>query len=349
MMLGHLAQGGQPRRKQIIGQRKNGDPIYLVAGGAPDELEQLEARQRELIDLMDAAQKDSANESRSVEQRKDDGATFDKYEAEFKENEAKIEGVRSVIKEREQREQRVKEARARYGDLNVKPADKDGMDRFNVDYRRMGTEDTREQWYSRASTLLDDRKVQRHLTDYQRDRLDTLLRRSDGDTDGELIAAFLVATSNPYYRSAFQKAATGLTPVFSPEEARAVQEVNYLKRSMSIGTPAAGGFAVPVIIDPTIILTAQGSDNPVLNRCRIETITNDQWKGLSSAGVSWKYDAEAAPSTDNSPTIASQPFRPTGPTASSRSASRSARTGPVSRSTCRTCSARATTSCWPTS
>jgi len=310
MMLGHLAQGGQPRRKQIIGQRKNGDPIYLVAGGAPDELEQLEARQRELIDLMDAAQKDSANESRSVEQRKDDGATFDKYEAEFKENEAKIDGVRAVIKEREQREQRVKEARSRYGDLNVKPADKDGMDRFNVDYRRMGTEDTREQWYSRAATLLDDKKVQRHLTEYQRDRLDTLLRRSDGDTDGELIAAFLVATSNPYYRSAFQKAATGLTPVFSPEEARAVQEVNYLKRSMSIGTPAAGGFAVPVIIDPTIILTAQGSDNPVLNRCRIETITNDQWKGLSSAGVSWKYDAEAAPSTDNSPTIA-QPAVPT--------------------------------------
>src|SRR4051812_7161117 len=103
MMLGHLAQGGQPRRKQIIGQRKNGDPIYLVAGGAPDELEQLEARQRELIDLMEAANKDSADESRSVEQRKDDGATFDQYETEFKENEAKIASIRSVITEREKR------------------------------------------------------------------------------------------------------------------------------------------------------------------------------------------------------------------------------------------------------
>jgi HK97 family phage major capsid protein len=310
MMLGHLAKGGQIRSKTIIGQRKNGEPIYLAMGGAPDEIEVLEARNRELIDLMEAANKDAGDETRSVDQRKDDGATFEKYEAEFKDNEKTLGSLRSVIDEREKREQRVKDARARYGDLNVKPADKDGLERFNVDYRRMGTEDTREVWYSRASNLLDDKKVQRHLTDYQRNRIDTLLRRSDDDTDGELIAAFLVATSNPHYRSAFQKAATGMSPVFSPEEARAVQEVNYLKRAMSIGTPAAGGFAVPVIIDPTIILTAQGSDNPVLNRCRIETITNDQWKGLASAGVSWKYDQEAAASTDNSPSLA-QPTVPT--------------------------------------
>jgi HK97 family phage major capsid protein len=312
---GYLGKGGVLRDstvdKILIGHRKNGAPIYQAMGGAPDELEQLEARQRELIDLMDAAQKDSGDETRSVQQRKDDGATFDKYEAEYKENEAKIDGIRAVVKEREEREQRVKAARAKYGDLNVRqPGDKDGIDRFNVDYRRMGTDETREQWHSRASAILDDKKIQRHLTDYQRSRLDTLLRRADADTDGELIAAFLVATSNPYYRSAFQKAATGHQPVFSPEEARAVQEVNYLKRAMAIGTPAAGGFAVPVIIDPTIILTAQGSDNPVLNRCRIETITNDQWKGLASAGVTWKYDQEAAPSNDNSPTLA-QPAVPT--------------------------------------
>jgi HK97 family phage major capsid protein len=136
------------------------------------------------------------------------------------------------------------------------------------------------------------------------------MRRKDGDTDGELIAAFMVATSNPHYRSAFQKAASGLAPVFSPEEARAVRDVAYLKRAMSIGTQASGGFAVPVIIDPTIIMTAQGSDNPILQRARVETITNDQWKGLASAGVSWKFGAEASASTDNSPTIA-QPTVPT--------------------------------------
>jgi HK97 family phage major capsid protein len=72
---------------------------------------------------------------------------------------------------------------------------------------------------------------------------------------------------------------------------------------MSIGTDAAGGFAVPVLIDPTIIMTAQGSPNDLLRLARVETITNDTWRGLSSAGVSWGFKAEAATSTDNSPTV----------------------------------------------
>lgn len=312
-MLGHLPVGGESALPihpftglRAIGLLPNGKPVYPIMGGAPDEIEQIEARQRELIDLMDAAAKDAGDETRSADQRKDDGATFDKYEIEFKANEDKIAGLRSIVAERKAREQRVAAARKQYGDLNVKPGNDRGMDRWNVDYRQMGDPETHEAWIDRASAILDDKKIQRHLTSYQRDRLDQVLRTQNGDTDGELIAAFMVATSNPHYRSAFQKAATGLSPAFSPEEARAVREVNQLKRAMSIGTPAAGGYAVPVIIDPTIILTAQGSDNPILRRARVETITVDTWKGLASAGSTWKMGAEASASTDNSPSI-SQP------------------------------------------
>lgn len=292
--------------KVLLGYWKGGRPIYLAMGGSPDEIEQLEARQRELLDLMDAANKDAGDETRSAEQRKDDGATFDKYETEFNANKEKIEGQRAIVKEREARAERVAAARKSYGDQNIRPGEDRGMDRWNVDYRQMGDPDTHEAWISRASKILDDKRIQRHLTEYQRERMDQVLRTSNGDTDGELIAAFLVATSNPHYRSAFQKAATGISPAFSPEEARSVREVNQLKRAMSIGTPAAGGYAVPVIIDPTIILTAQGSDNPILRRARVETITVDTWKGLASAGVTWKMGAEASASTDNSPSM-SQP------------------------------------------
>jgi HK97 family phage major capsid protein len=295
-----------PRRQTIIGYRKTGAPVYLQVGGQPDELEQLESRQRELVELMEAVNKDAADETRSADQRQADGESFDKYDEEFEANKAKIESIRSAREVVKRREERVRAARSHYGSFDVKPARDTGMDRWNIDYRHMDGEGTAEQWHSRASDLLDDKKIQRHLTEYQRQHLDNLMRRKDGDTDGELIAAFMVATSNPHYRSAFQKAATGLSPVFSPEEARAVRDVQQLKRAMSIGTPAAGGYAVPVVIDPTIILTAQGSDNPILSRCRIETITVDKWKGLASSGVTWKYDGEAAAATDNSPTI-SQP------------------------------------------
>lgn len=295
-----------PRKQRIIGYRKSGAPIWSIAGGQPDEIERLESRQRELLDLMEATNKDAGDETRSADQRKADVATFDEYEAEFKKNEARIGELNKVVEERKAREERVRAARSHYGSVETKPARDTGMDRWNVDYRQMGDDDTHGTWVERASHLLDDKKVQRHLTDYQRERVDSVLRAKNGDTDGELIAAFLVATSNPHYRSAFQKASSGLSPVFSPEEGRAVREVNNLKRAMSIGTPAAGGFAVPVVIDPTIILTAQGSDNPIIRRARVDTITVDKWKGLASNGVTWKFGAEASASTDNSPTI-SQP------------------------------------------
>jgi len=299
-----------PRKPTIIGYRKNGSPIWLAAGAQPDELEQIASRQRELLDLMEATSADIDKEGRTAEQRSADVKTFDEYEAEFKKNEGREAEINKGVEERKAREARVKAARSHYGDVNIKPGKDSGMDRWNVDYRQIGYEDSAEVWHQRAATMLDDKKVQRHLTPDQRTRLNALTQRKDGDTDGELIAAFLVATSNPHYRSAFQKASSGLAPVFSPEEGRAVREVNYLKRAMAIGSDGAGGFAVPVVIDPTIILTAQGSDNPILSRARVETITNDEWKGLSSAGVTWKFDAEAAASTDNAPTIA-QPSVPT--------------------------------------
>ncbi len=281
-----------------------------------DELEKLRARQRELLDLMEAVNKDIDAEGRSAEQRKADTATFDEYEAEFKKNEEREAEIQKGLQERQAREERVKAARSHYGSVQVKPGQKSDADFYNdIDYRFMGGEGDHERWIEKAERLLDQPKVARSLearkntktgADMPDRRSDVLhkLRTKDGDTDGELIAAFLVATSNPHYRSAFQKASSGIAPIFSPEEARAVRDVNNLKRAMSVGTPAAGGYAVPVIIDPTIILTAQGSDNPILRRARVETITVDKWKGLSSAGVTWKFGAEASAATDNSPTIA---------------------------------------------
>jgi len=300
-----------PQRSRIIGYRKSGAPIWLAIGGQPDELEKLASRQRELIDLMEATNRDIDAEGRSAEQRAADTATFDGYETEYKKNEERIGELNKGIEEREAREARVKAARSHWGSVDIKPGKTTDSDIYgSIDYRMMGDPDTHDRWVSDASKLLDNKRTQRHLSDHQRTRLDKLLRTKDGDTDGELIAAFLVATSNPHYRSAFQKAASGLAPVFSPEEGRAVRDVNNLKRAMSVGTSASGGFAVPVVIDPTIILTAQGSDNPILDNARVETITVDRWKGLSSAGVSWKFGAEASASTDNSPTLA-QPEVPT--------------------------------------
>jgi HK97 family phage major capsid protein len=165
-----------------------------------------------------------------------------------------------------------------------------------------------------ALRVLEERDSFAHLdnADDVRDHLERQIRTTRnhgqyGRFDGNDIARRLLLTENDHYRSAFFKASMQTTPVFTADEGRAVEEF----RAMSIGTDAAGGFGVPVLIDPTIILTSQGSLNPFRKISRVISITNDEWKGVSSAGVSWSIDAEAATVSDDSPTLA-QPVVATG-------------------------------------
>jgi len=51
-------------------------------------------------------------------------------------------------------------------------------------------------------------------------------------------------------------------------------------------------------------MTAQGSDNPFLSIARQVDINTNAWKGVSSAGVSWSFDAENVEVSDDSPTLA---------------------------------------------
>jgi HK97 family phage major capsid protein len=136
------------------------------------------------------------------------------------------------------------------------------------------------------------------------DRLDQLVRSErTSNLDGDQIARRMLITEAPEYRSAWMKLVTGSQPILSPDEARAVEAYTEF-RAMSVGTTTAGGFGVPVLIDPTIILTAQGALNPIESISRVETITTNAWKGVSSAGVSWSFDVEAAAVSDDSPTLA---------------------------------------------
>ena len=51
-------------------------------------------------------------------------------------------------------------------------------------------------------------------------------------------------------------------------------------------------------------MTAQGSGNPFLEISREVTANTNQWKGVSSSGVTWSFQTEAAAATDNSPSLA---------------------------------------------
>lgn len=134
----------------------------------------------------------------------------------------------------------------------------------------------------------------------QERHLEKLLETRNELTDGGEIAKRVVLTENPAYRSAFVKGVTQTNPAYTAEEVSALNEF----RAMAEGSGSTGGYGVPVLIDPSIILTSAAADAPMLRLGRVVTITTDKWKGVSSAGVTWSYDGEGTAVSDDSPTLA---------------------------------------------
>jgi len=69
-------------------------------------------------------------------------------------------------------------------------------------------------------------------------------------------------------------------------------------------TLANGGYLLPFVLDPTILLTNTGSANPWRRISNVKQTTSNTWNGVTSAGVNAALLAEGAPQvTDNSPTV----------------------------------------------
>jgi HK97 family phage major capsid protein len=139
----------------------------------------------------------------------------------------------------------------------------------------------------------------KRLAPHQGDHVDSLLRGRELNADGATIARMMLVTETDAYRSGFQKATTGRGHL-TQEEGAALDAY----RAANEGTGSAGGFGIPVLIDPSIILTSGAIDAPILDIARVVTITTDAWKGVSAAAVSWSYDAEASAVSDDTPTLA---------------------------------------------
>ncbi len=170
---------------------------------------------------------------------------------------------------------------------------RDGLPDTGDDVRRLRDGEARD----RALRVLDDRESTMHLAADQKDQVARMLRRDP------IIARRILVTENEDYRTAWMKLVTDPHPILTPEENRAVQAW-YEFRAMGEVTTTAGGFGIPVFIDPSIIMTAQGSGNPFLTIAKQVTVNTNTWKGVSSAGVTWAFQTEAAAATDNSPTLA---------------------------------------------
>jgi HK97 family phage major capsid protein/HK97 family phage prohead protease len=88
-------------------------------------------------------------------------------------------------------------------------------------------------------------------------------------------ARHILATGSPVYQRAFAKVVAGKQ--LTTEEQRAIA---------TVGTTTTGGYNVPFTLDPTLILTSDGSVNPLRQMARVERLTQgNTWKGVTTAGV----------------------------------------------------------------
>jgi len=151
-----------------------------------------------------------------------------------------------------------------------------------------------------ALRILEDRDSNFNLTSNQQDMLDREVRKA-GKTD---LARRIIVTENEPYRQAFLKLLREPDgAAYLTNEERDAMQAYYQYRAQS-DTNNAGGYAIPVFIDPSVILTDQESANPFLQIARQVDVNTNAWKGVSAAGVSWSFDAEASEVSDDAITLA---------------------------------------------
>jgi len=113
------------------------------------------------------------------------------------------------------------------------------------------------------------------------------------DNKESVLARRMLVTGSPVYMRAFGKwLASGGNAALSPEE----------QRTLALGSQG-GSFPVPFTLDPTVILTSDGSVNPIRAISRVETIVTTKWQGVASTGIVAAYGAESTEAGDNSPTL----------------------------------------------
>jgi HK97 family phage major capsid protein len=150
-----------------------------------------------------------------------------------------------------------------------------------------------------AHPEVDQDRARAHLT--------ALLRRDDEEVELSPLARRILTTGHPSYKKAFAKVMSAAMrgqmgfANLTMEESRAVDAV----RAMTVATGSQGGFAIPYVLDPTVIPTSNLSVNPFRAACRTEQITVNEWRAVTSAGITgtYGYTSEASEASDNSPVL----------------------------------------------
>lgn len=143
------------------------------------------------------------------------------------------------------------------------------------------------------------------------DRARGMLTEIVENDDDPLASAFVLAGSDPAYRTAFSKAVRSPQGflLWTAQEREAYARVEAARAALS-ETGANGGYLVPFTLDPSVVLTNVGAANPFREVSRKATTATVTWNGVASSGITAQWLAEGAVASDASPTFSQLPFTP---------------------------------------
>lgn len=137
------------------------------------------------------------------------------------------------------------------------------------------------------------------------ERTEDLLVR--GTDDRRYDTARLVnATGSETYERAFARVLRDPAAAhvyLSDAERDALAGARQIMASMGVGTDSGGGFAVPYRLDPSVILTSDGTTNPIRALARTVVGPGKEYDFVTSEGVVAAWTPENAAVTDGSPVL----------------------------------------------
>lgn len=191
------------------------------------------------------------------------------------------------------------------GDFQVvKPRDAEDIYDLSRSQHFPGSDDYASDMHDRAMRAIDS--WPKSFTAEARESAEACLNPDKQAYKGQA-AAHIVRGSNPLYLSGFKKiVANPQAGMLTMTDAERSVMGDVMRTALNEGTTTQGGYLVPPMLDPTIILTNNGTINPFREISTVKTITTQSWKGVTSAGVTAEWTAEAAEVADGSPAV-SQP------------------------------------------
>jgi HK97 family phage major capsid protein len=173
---------------------------------------------------------------------------------------------------------------------------------------RVEAADRRGGAFREAQHVLEEHIRSGEMTTMAADAVDECLRGDDLRV-GEA-AQWVASHGQPAYRTAFLKAmqyGESCWARFDADEIDAMQQAMRSEqfRAMAEGTGSAGGFGLPISIDPTILLASNGAINPVRSLATVRSVGAYQLRLVTTDpnAVSAAYAQEGTEVGDNSPTL----------------------------------------------